>query len=694
MSPDADDPTPSDNLMGEAQASAKTGDGDQAQETAADADQGLTDDASPDVVPDAPSDAGGERTVFMPPPEAQQPAPAHVAPDPQRTIVALPGEMSTGGAATGGAGSGYSAQPPETGRVAVGAVLNHIYEVKRFIARGGMGEVYEGANVNSDERVAIKVMLPHLAADPKVQAMFRKEARTLTRLQHPALVQYRVLAQEPGLGVFYIVTEYIDGAPLADLIGELKPTASELSALTRRLAEGLAVAHELGAIHRDIAPDNVLLPDRNLAGAKVIDFGIAKDLDPSNATIVGDGFAGKLGYVAPEQFGDYDRQVGAWTDIYSLALVILSLAAGRQIDMGATLVDAIDKRRKGPDLSPLPDSLRPVFARMLEPDPALRLRSMEAVIAALDAVPSTDDVSGSQVSDAGKTQTRAAAAPSGSRKGLLIGGGALALAAVLAGAAYLVLKPGDAAPPAQVSVAKAPDAEIARRAIEAALPNISCSWLDLDAARGGPAGVSVDLSGVAGATSEAQGAVGRAIQTSGVPLAEVDMSHVAPVGREVCDPLDAFRSVRAETSKAGRRLTTPQRTFELSPQADRDNKVFGRAVIGMNLGDPTLNFALLGLEPTGKIDPILSDRAQIEALVKAGNSAIVVMGPNHWRLSIDNDHTGWSGLLLVTAKGSIDTTLLAGPRGPDWRQRFEAAARAGDWKTEMVWYRVVDEIPN
>src|SRR4051812_31089130 len=65
-----------------------------------------------------------------------------------------------------------------------GTLLNSIYEVRQFLARGGMGEVYEGVNVNTDERVAIKVMLPHLAADQKIQAMFRKEARILTELAH------------------------------------------------------------------------------------------------------------------------------------------------------------------------------------------------------------------------------------------------------------------------------------------------------------------------------------------------------------------------------------------------------------------------------------------------------------------------------------------------------------------------------
>src|SRR6185437_11086764 len=179
-------------------------------------------------------------------------------------------------------------QAAKMGRVGPGAVLNHIFEVRRFIARGGMGEVFEGVNVNTDERVAIKVMLEHLARDPSVLAMFKKEARTLTRLSHPALVQYRVLAEEPGLSVLYIVTEYIDGASLEDMIGKIRPSPKDLVDLMRRLASGLQAAHDLGAIHRDIAPDNVLLEGGRLDKAKVIDFGIAKDLDPSNKTIVGD----------------------------------------------------------------------------------------------------------------------------------------------------------------------------------------------------------------------------------------------------------------------------------------------------------------------------------------------------------------------------------------------------------------------
>ncbi len=316
---------------------------------------------------DDPGD--GERTVFVPAEGAEPPTPPAAAPpnaDEATVFAPAPKAAPTG--------------------VGPGAILNNIYQVKRFLARGGMGEVYEGFSVSTDERVAIKVILPSLAADPNVRAMFLREAKVLGTLHHPAVVNYRVAADDPQLNVFYIVTEFIDGAPLSDMLAQLDPSPEDLRRLTRRLAEGLGAAHARGVIHRDMSPDNVLLPDRRLEHAKIIDFGIAKDTDPSKGTIVGDGFAGKLGYVAPEQFGDYDRTVGPWTDVYSLGLVILALVQKRNVDMGATLVEAVDKRRAGPDLSTVPAELRPVLAGMLAADPAKRLRSMDEVVAALDAV--------------------------------------------------------------------------------------------------------------------------------------------------------------------------------------------------------------------------------------------------------------------------------------------------------------------
>ena len=367
--------------------------------------------------------------------------------------------------------------PGAKGRIEIGSVLNHIYEVTRFIGRGGMGEVYEGINVNTDERVAIKVILPHLAQDPNVQAMFRKEARTLTRLSHPALVQYRVLAVEPQLGVLYIVTEFIDGVGVDELLGELKPNDDELLALTKRLAEGLRVAHDLGAIHRDISPDNILLPGGKLETAVIIDFGIAKDLDSTQATIVGDGFAGKLGFVAPEQFGDFGREIGPWTDVYSLGLVMLSIAAGKPVNMGATLVEAVDRRRAGPDLTALSPELQPLFSHMLAADPKVRLRSMDELlqeIAALRAslraapepepeetfaAPPPEPVAGTP-SDLSLAMDvpEGVQPPRKSPLPLIIGGG-LALAAVAAGAVFMLSRPAKApAATPEATIATQPEA--------------------------------------------------------------------------------------------------------------------------------------------------------------------------------------------------------------------------------------------
>ncbi len=132
-----------------------------------------------------PIDGDDNRTVF----------------DPERTVF--------------DAGGGSDAAPaPRPGGTAikVGDVLNHMFAVTGFLARGGMGEVFVGANIITDERVAIKVMLPALAADPNVITLFRREAQTLTRLHHEAVVQYRVLAQEPELGVL-ISSPNISTAP-------------------------------------------------------------------------------------------------------------------------------------------------------------------------------------------------------------------------------------------------------------------------------------------------------------------------------------------------------------------------------------------------------------------------------------------------------------------------------------------------
>lgn len=283
-------------------------------------------------------------------------------------------------------GLGAGRRPGRDATLVAGDLLNGIYKVERFIARGGMGEVFEGVNIETEERVAIKAIRSHLASDPKVVALFRKEARVLTQFAHPAIVQYRVFARDPLINLHYIVTDFIDGEPITAHLDGAVRDIRDVVILARRLATGLDVAHDHGAIHRDMSPDNVLLPHGKLDRAKIIDFGIAKSLDLVMETVVGDGFAGKLGYVAPEQFGDFGREVGPWTDVYSTALVLLAFARGKAPGMGTTLSEAVERRRLGPAQIDLPPALAPLIERMLVPDPAMRIRSMRDVLDGLDSV--------------------------------------------------------------------------------------------------------------------------------------------------------------------------------------------------------------------------------------------------------------------------------------------------------------------
>ncbi|QNE32463.1 serine/threonine protein kinase [Sphingomonas sp. NBWT7] len=568
------------------------------------------------------------------------------------------------------------AAPAQGGAIKPGDVLNHMFGVRRFLARGGMGEVFEGTNLATDERVAIKVMLPALAADPNVIALFKREAQTLTRLHHEAVVQYRVLAMEPDLGVLYIVTEYIDGTALSDELGSLRPDPAALGGLLRRLASGLAAAHRLGAIHRDVSPDNVLLSGGDLARAKIIDFGIAKDLDPGTATIVGDGFAGKLGYVAPEQLGDFDRRLGPWTDVYSLGLVILAVARSADLGIGGTLVDAVDKRRAGLDLSAIPLPLRSVVEQMVHPNPADRLRDMDEVLATLDA----------------------AEVPGATRRNLsmpLIAGIVAAVLLVIAAALFL-LRGGEEAETAAVQTGPATGDVVqrSRAVIEAALPSVSCTWLSITNITERQRGVDIALTGVAGDPAQAQDEIADTLRQQGTAARAIDFADVSLITPAGCAALDAFRQIRATGAN---RLSVPQRRFEMRPQPPESayaGKIAANAIVSVAVADPSLDFALLGVEPSGRIDPVIPSRRAFAETVRQSKNGVPItdLGGDRYRMQIDLDHAGWSGLLLVTGKGPFDEAVLAPPlgsRGSEWQNRLATLAGERGWRAEMVWFESV-----
>jgi hypothetical protein len=178
------------------------------------------------------------------------------------------------------------------------------------------------------------------------------------------------------------VTEFVPGESLEQLLRRRRLEPDEVLRLRDRLALGLAAAHEMGIVHRDVSPENILLPDGDIDRAKLIDFGIAKSMDPSGLTIIGSDFAGKYSYVSPEQVGLFGGRVDLRSDIYSLGLVLAAAAIGfgRKLDMGNSAPTMIAARQHVPDLSEVPAPLRPVIARMLEPRPDNRPPSMRALL--------------------------------------------------------------------------------------------------------------------------------------------------------------------------------------------------------------------------------------------------------------------------------------------------------------------------
>ncbi|MDR7040146.1 serine/threonine-protein kinase [Methylobacterium sp. BE186] len=298
-------------------------------------------------------------------------------------------------------------------RLTPGTRLNGIYEIDRYITSGGMGEIYRGRAVVTGDVVAIKTVRPDLAQNDTALALFRKEAASLHNLYNEAIVRYFVFTIDPVLGIPYLAMEFVEGESLSDILRRGALGTPDICVLMRRLALGLQAAHQLGIVHRDLSPDNVLVPGGDVSRAKIIDFGIARS-PLGEGTLIGSGFAGKMNYVSPEQLGLFGGEVGPPSDIYSLGLVMAEAARGKILDMGHSHVEVIDRRRRVPDLAGIDPDLRTILQRMLQPNPKDRPQSMAEIAAWVPKV-----------------------APSGGRRWLLAGAAAIVLIAGGLGAALL-----------------------------------------------------------------------------------------------------------------------------------------------------------------------------------------------------------------------------------------------------------------
>ena len=317
-----------------------------------------------DPLPDPAADSEATRIATTPPaPRADKGEATDLPPLPQpKTASIYPGNTTT-----------------TRVEVGVGTLINNNYEIKEVLKSGGMGEVYRGVELGTGDPVAIKVILPELAEDEKAGLMFKREARTLRQLSDEAIVRYYNYVHDRDIDRYCLIMEFISGVPLSDHTeahGPISPAAGRT--LLDRLARGLRKAHMQEVIHRDLSPDNVMLPDGLVSEAVLIDFGIAKSTVVKESTMAGQ-FAGKFKYVSPEQLGHYGGDIGPQTDVYGLALLMCAALIGKPLNMGSSIVEAVQSRQSIPDLSDVPAEFRPLLSHMLEPDPMDRPADMQLV---------------------------------------------------------------------------------------------------------------------------------------------------------------------------------------------------------------------------------------------------------------------------------------------------------------------------
>jgi serine/threonine protein kinase len=238
------------------------------------------------------------------------------------------------------------------------------YRLTARLGAGGMGVVYLGTARDGTE-VAVKVPRPELADDQEFRNRFRREVRSLARVQGVCTV--RVIEADTDSENPFLVTEYAEGPSLSEYVADAGPLSPDLLyGLATGLAEALTAIHASGVIHRDLKPSNVLLTP---AGPKVIDFGIAQTLDSTAVTKTGM-TVGSVGFMAPEQIMGRPGQAA---DIFAWGLVIGFAASGRPpYGTGPTDVILYRIMHGTPDISSVPGSLRPLVEAALARDPAAR----------------------------------------------------------------------------------------------------------------------------------------------------------------------------------------------------------------------------------------------------------------------------------------------------------------------------------
>lgn len=243
------------------------------------------------------------------------------------------------------AGYAQTAILPSSKPQLIGQALAN-YKIISLLGKGGMGEVYLAEDTRLHRKVALKLLAPQFSNDSDRVRRFEREARAVSAINHPNIVTIFDIGQSDGL--WFMATEFIEGKTLRQVLAEDKTQQlSEVFRISGQIADALQSAHDLGIVHRDIKPDNIML--RRDGYVKVLDFGLAKlaekpsdkssDFDSLSSLTEAGTVMGTVSYMSPEQARGLD--VDARTDIFSLGVVMYELLSGKLPFEGTTASDII-----------------------------------------------------------------------------------------------------------------------------------------------------------------------------------------------------------------------------------------------------------------------------------------------------------------------------------------------------------------
>ncbi len=275
---------------------------------------------------------------------------------------------------------------------AIGRTLDGKYRIDGFLKRGGMGSVYRGTHVLLNKPVAIKLIRPELVTSHDIVERFFREARAAAKLSHPNIVTVHDLGQTED-GTLYIIMEIVDGQSLKDLIVAHGPwKAARALGFCRGVASALSLAHRNGIVHRDLKPQNIMVfrDSEGNESPKLLDFGIAKTLEPDSPALTSTGMVlGTPHYMSSEQAKGMPADQRS--DIYALGVILYEMLVGKVPFDDKSIPSILVKHSTEPPRPPstlrgdIPREVETLVLRCLEKDPEKRFQTADDLGKALAA---------------------------------------------------------------------------------------------------------------------------------------------------------------------------------------------------------------------------------------------------------------------------------------------------------------------